>query len=363
MLILLGIFSMFLGGCSDLLNQIDHEIENHTTIKDVEILSFQNLTPTTTKHNAFTDIAYHNGRFYVAFREGNTHFFRRDNQDEITHIKIISSTDFKNWDKYWLLRYDNYWTDYRDPFFYKSNGKLFVGSFAVQGQGHGQEFETLTKSWFFNFIWTLDNENWTQVGNFQDNRNTIWSTLEHNGITYGFAYHAVTFHYYLSIYKTIDGKTWVEHAKNIYSESSPSETSGVFLPDGRLLLIARRDPDFPNDPYMSVMGLSTNDQHTTFKWTTLNYKLDSPKITIVGNDVLVAGRRRSGDDQLQKPLFTALHTLNVDTGFLTEKIRFQGSDDNSYPGMIYLNDQIYLTYYAGTQAGPASVYGVELSLK
>ena len=69
------------------------------------------------KHCAFTDLAYHEGAWYLVFREGQKHMFSNG------RIVILKSADGEKWEKFTETKTMN---DVRDPRFYKREGNLFV---------------------------------------------------------------------------------------------------------------------------------------------------------------------------------------------------------------------------------------------
>ena len=82
-----------------------------------------------TKHNAFTDLTYFKGEFFVTFRTGQGHGVPANTSPKSEAIMVLRSLDGINWTKEAMLKVKG--RDNRDPKFLQVDGRLMVYTFCV----------------------------------------------------------------------------------------------------------------------------------------------------------------------------------------------------------------------------------------
>lgn len=279
-------------------------------------------------HNSFTDLSYYNGAFYMVFREASEHVVPpAGTQGGI--IRILRSTTGASWSSVGSFDFGIN-NDLRDP---KINvtpsGQLMVlASDSPQAGGTRQSYTWLSS----------DGTNWSAGAPNVPAGQWLWRA-EWNGPTaYGISYS----NNLTRLYKSSDG---VHYTTIVPTLTSGNEAAILFEPDGTAVTLVRRDGTGAAD----VVGTSRGD-YTNWSFVNTNRFVGGPDmIQLPDGRIVVGGRLTDGTER------TSLMFLNPATGALDEFMTLPSSGDSSYPGFVWKNNTLWVSYYA-SQSGKASIY-------
>jgi hypothetical protein len=291
-------------------------------------------------HNAFTDLIYFNQKWYCVFRVANTHMSYDGS------IQVISSENGSKWTELTQFKIDSY--DLRDPkFSITTNGELMINAgIRIEKPLDGKNLLSVT--WF-----SSDGINFSEANFCSKNSNTWrWSTSWHKEKAYSFAYSGI--HKLGALYTSKDGKSWDLLADEVFPKSTSgewgNESSLLFIDDVAYCILRRDGGD-----YSSVFSIS-KAPYKKWDWKNLGQYVGGPKMLNIDGKFLVAGRL-SNDEEY----YTALTWLDESTTSLKELLRLPSKADSSYPGLIYKDGIVYMSYYSSHE-GKSSIYFARIEL-
>lgn len=282
-------------------------------------------------YSAFPSIVRYKDAWYVSFREGVSHIFD-ENGIAAGKTRILRSTDLKHWKSVALMSKEGY--DLRDPkLSVTADGRLMViqgGSVYVDKElkkripqvsfsSDGRTFSDPEpvdydiadgSEWFWRMTWHEGTGYTVSYGNPEDNR--------------------------LELLKTSDGLHF-EKITDIGLGGFPNETTVRFLPDGKMVLLIRRE----QDDRKAYIGVS-EPPYTDWKLTPLRFQIGGPEMAVLPDGSLVIGGRAYFESGETK---TCLWKGNAEGDFEFWKILPSGGD-NSYPGFIVENGELWVVYYS-----------------
>ncbi len=173
----------------------------------------------------------------------------------------------------------------------------------------------------------------------------------HEGKAYGVSYPASQGSPDLALLVSDDGLTYKPLVPKLYGVGFPNETTLRFDPSGTCYALVRRDQG-GNQPYSAVLGISRGD-YTQWQWHDLGPEFNAfggPNLIQLPTGVwLAAGRMHQGG------VHTALCYLDVTNHTMTKLLKLPSGGDTSYPGLVWHNDLLYLSYYSSHE-GKTSIY-------
>lgn len=287
-------------------------------------------------HNAFTDLIYFENYWYCTFREASSHMSYDGN------IRIIRSKDSLLWEDVCSLEIRN--LDLRDPkFSITPTNELMLNA------GARVEDRSVVKNYSKSITWfSKDGINFGEA-NFCSENSDIWrwSITWHKGNAYSFAYQGLNNHL-ATLYTSKDGKVWTALKKNVYPKSDTkewgNESSIVFIEDIAYTLLRRDGGDSS-----AVLGVS-KPPYKTWNWKNLGQYVGGPKMINIDGKLFVSGRLSN-----EKEYYTALAWLDLDNMSLQEILRLPSKADSSYPGLVYKDKVVYISYYSSHE-GRAAIY-------
>jgi hypothetical protein len=282
-------------------------------------------------YSAFTDLIHFHDHFFCCFRESNSH------QDgENGKIRILMSKDAVNWKSVALLASHGY--DLRDPkFSITPQGQLMLNMGATIW-GNNQS-ETINSAVSF----SMDGKKWENILVLPYTGQWIWHvTWNQEGTAYGMAYSAnsdgTT---QVKLVSSSDGVNYND-VKFFTIPNSPTEATLRFLPDQTMLALLRRN-DGPG-----LFGVSV-PPYQDWHWSNTQSILGGPDFLIIDDKAIWASSRQtSGEDE------TCI-LAQIINGCYLPMLTFPSSGDCSYPGMVYRDGKLYVSYYA-SQTGKACIY-------
>ena len=283
------------------------------------------------EYSAFPSIVRFQDAVYVSFREGASHIFD-ENGIAAGKTRILRSTDGKRWESVALLSKEGY--DLRDPkLSVTADGRLMV----IQG-GSVYVDKKLQKripqvSFSSDGLRFSDPEPVDYP--FPDGFAWFWRMTWHEGTGYTVSY-GEPGNNCLELLKTSDGVHF-EKITDIELGGFPNETTVRFLPDGRMLLLIRRE----QEDKKAYLGVS-KPPFTDWELKPLPFQIGGPEMAVLPDGTLLIGGRAYFEDGEVK---TCLWRGNVEGDFELWKTLPSGGD-NSYPGFLIEDDELTVVYYS-----------------
>lgn len=289
------------------------------------------------KHNAFSDLIFWKGLFYLTYRESCFHAGSTNSK-----IIVMSSSDAKNWNE--VIRMDGAGTDIRDPKFAIVKNRLFV--FALKGA------KFLASPTYTAYSFTYDGKTWFGFIDIHFNGWLIWRPKTIDSLTWyaPFYWNELGESYLL---KSTDCVTWNKTGK-IYRGNNTNETEITFLNDSTIISVERAffsDNFFDSPEGFTVISKSTYPYN---KWISHNKsfvtRLDGPTLFTFNGNVYAIGRYQphtGGIFQYLGGLFsrkrTALYIIKNNKIIYLSDVLSDG--DTAYSGALIIGDTLYFSYY------------------
>lgn len=274
--------------------------------------------------NSFTDLIEFDGKYYCCFREGVGHILFGTNQ--YGKIKVISSNDGISWDEVCTIYNKDY--DLRDPHMSITPDNKLMINFGCSVYENG---ETVSKKSQVCFLSAEDLRKGEieilskdiNLLNFGSIKSIwLWKVTWIEGTAYGVVYGNSG----PILVSSSDGINFSIIAKlNVHG----GETDLCFYSDGRMFLFNRAT-------YVNGYYCESAPPYTEFEWHESPYFIQCPDILRINDkSFLIAGRGGSG---------TAIFILK--SGKMEQILDIAGEGgDCAYPGMIRVNNEIWMTYY------------------
>jgi hypothetical protein len=292
----------------------------------VDVLKIWDRAP----HNAFTDLIRFDGRWYCVFREGQAHV------SPDGALRVLTSSDSRNWSSAALIRSTT--ADLRDAkLTITPDGRLMLIGAAALHQPAPSHHQTMA--------WFSDNgRDWTEGAKIGDADVWLWRNTWHKGQAYGIGYGTAD-RKFLRLYRSRDGQNFETLVENLQDRGYPNETSILFLPGDDALCLLRRDADSKT----ALLGHST-PPYTDWSWKDLGVRIGGPHLLRLPDGRIVAGGRVHDGN-----VHTGLCWLDPEAGTLTEFLALPSGGDTSYPGLVWHDGLIWVSYYSSHE-GRTSIY-------
>lgn len=283
------------------------------------------------KHNAFTDLIYFQGSYFCCFRESDTHA-----GGKLGKIRLLTSIDAKIWKPAALLSQKD--VDLRDPMLsITPDGRLMLNMGGI----------VYFKNKIFTFssfvAFSSDGLNWSAVIALSLEREWIWRLTWHKGVGYGTSYRAADpknprKSWELTLFSTVDGLHYTT-IKQLEVPHWPSEGTLRFTSDDTMIALIRRRGG-------GYIG-SARPPYTDWQFFESAYHLGGPNFLILPDGKMWACSRLHKKKGRKNLAVTALFRMSLNA--LEPVIEFPSGGDTSYPGMVYHNNQLLVTYYSSHQ--------------
>lgn len=312
------------------------------SVKIVEVNKIWDQAP----HNAFTDLVRWHDAFYCAFREGRGHVSTDG------RIRILESKDADTWTSAAVISLEGF--DLRDAHLSVTpDNRLMLICGAAPREKDNQSAPTGTFVCF-----SKDGRQWTQPQIAVEPGRWLWCVTWHKGKAYGVSYTAGKGNRYLDLLVSDDGIHFKPLVPRLLEQGYPTEVTLRFDSEGTCYALIRRDRH-GDDPSSALLGISKPD-YKQWQWKDLGPEFNGfggPNfIQIPGGHWLSAGRMHDGGAH------TALCFLDVENGVMTKLIKLPSGGDTSYPGMVWHNKMLYISYYSSHE-GKTSIYLAKLKVK
>ncbi len=272
-------------------------------------------------HNAFTDLIRFRDRWYCAFREGKAHVSGDGS------LRIITSADGEVWTPVALFTRPD--ADLRDPkLAVTPNNRLMLTTAAAMHEQVPVRHQSL--------VWmSADGKEWGEPVKIGDPNFWLWRVTWNRGVAYSVGY-STTGDGFARLYASTDGERFRTHVDRFNDQGYPNESAILFLPDESALCLLRRDGKGAN----ALLGVS-RPPYRGWTWKDLGVRLGGPNaIQLPDGRIVAAGRLYDGRER------TSLCWLDPAAGTLTEFLALPSGGDTSYPGLVYYDDLLWVSYYS-----------------
>jgi len=289
-------------------------------------------------HNSNSDMIFWRDQFYLIHAASPYHF-----GSSKCHLKLWRSKDAMHWEK--IAHFSNAPEDIRDPKFAVINDRLFL--YVLLNRDFNPEPYTTAYSV------SDDGEHWTPLKLIDPAGWLFWRPKTRDGKTwYVPAYwweHGTSI-----LLRSSDGEHW-EKVSTIYQGDRNDETDIEFLPDGRMLAVARLEfsEDFiQGDPQGSTLIAVAEPPYTAWKVSAKSSltRLDGPCLFSYNGRIYAVGRFQPTKDRpfsypgsifsrKRTALFAVLEDRLVYLGDLPS------AGDTSYGAVVQRNEELLIVYY------------------
>lgn len=287
-------------------------------------------------HNAFTDLLWHDGRWFCVFREGEKHV------SDDGALRVITSEDGQQWTSAALIRSPD--GDLRDAkiTLAPDNRLMLCGAAALHDRSQASHQS---------YVWYSDDgRQWSEPIAIGEPGYWIWRITWHEGEAYGVGYRAGK-EKETRLYHSSDGRKFEPLVAPLTDEGYPNESSLLFLPDDRCLCLMRRD----DSDSAARLGVAS-PPYRQWEWKSLGVRIGGPQlIALPDGRIVVGGRKYPGGAKTQ------LWWLDAENAELQEILTLPSGGDTSYPGLVYRDGLLWVSYYASHE-GKTSIYLAKVAL-
>ena len=285
-------------------------------------------------HNAFTDLTRFKDQWYCVFREGEGH------AKGAGTIRVLRSSDGKDWASVALITQDN--VDLRDPHIsITPKGQLMI----VGGAALPPTRDPV-KDHFSFVCFSDDGAKWTPPERTLESWQWLWRVRWHGEHVYGVAYRSNATPprtYEGLLYRGTDGRKY----EKIATFDIPNTTEASVAFDGDTMLCLQRRDGKPNT---AMLGTSA-PPYKDWTWKDLGAYFGGPHLIRIPDGTWIAVGRMTTTGKAQ----TVVCELDVKAGKLTPVLTLPSGGDTSYAGLVWHDDQLWISYYSSHE-GKSSIY-------
>ena len=275
------------------------------------------------RHNAFTDLTRHQGKWYCAFREGQSHVC------DTGKLRIIASADGQTWEPVAQMAWDG--GDVRDArLTVTAEGHLMLnGAVRLLKPVRGQTHQSV--------VWLSSNgTTWRGPHRIGDPNVWMWSAAWHKGVGYSVGYSTAAKRF-IRLYQTRNGEAWTRVADDLFPGGTyANETSLVFLPDDTCYCLLRRD----SHGGTAQLGKAA-PPYGQWAWSDLGVRIGGPKMIRLPDGRFLATVRL-----YDKRVRTGLCHVDIQNSRLEEILTLPSGGDTSYAGMVFHQGVLWISYYS-----------------
>jgi hypothetical protein len=286
-----------------------------------------------TPHSAFTDLVFFKDRWLCTFREGQAHV------SPDGAVCVLESKDCEKWERVArLTRADG---DLRDPkvSITPDNRLMLTAAIALPKAGGAKEHRTLV--WF-----SEDGKKWSEPREVGDVNVWLWRVAWHEGKAFGVGY-ATARPDLVRLYQSDDGAEFKALVPTLFDKGQPSEAGLAFDGEHVCYCLLRRDAKGKDGTAM--LG-TARPPYTQWTWKDLGVRVGGPALLRLPDGKFVAAGRF-----YEPSAHTALAWVDPAAGKITPFLKLPSGGDTSYPGLVYLDGLLRVSYYSSHE-GKTCIY-------
>jgi hypothetical protein len=293
------------------------------------------------KHNAFTDLIFWNGVFWLVYVSSPSHFASKKSR-----LVLLRSSDAQHWHE--VQKFNGGGEDIRDPKLAVIQGRMFL--YALLNRKFDPEpYKTITAHSPDGLSWSPFREvspsGWL-LGRPVTSDKQIWYAPAHR-LDHGAAV----------LLKSSDGVDWSIHSQIFAGkEERADETAIHFLSDGRLIAVTRLEAGSSlfGSPQAGTLISASASPFTAWTQVTKSHvtRLDGPTLFGFKNQVYAVGRSQpkvSAPFQGLGSAFsrkrTALFLVQENAEGLIHLTDLPSCGDTSYAGVAIKDEKVFISYY------------------
>jgi len=300
------------------------------------------------QHNSMTDLIRYKDAWFCTFREGDQHVYGDDGS-----IRLIVSQDTKQWKEAAFLSLDS--VDLRDPkLSITPDGQLMllVGGTVYRNRRYVTRQPRVAFS--------DDGFKWTALTPILSDHEWLWRVTWHDGIAYGASYaysnpEILNAEWNIKLFASKDGISY-DLLSDWDIDSFPSEATVRFLKDGRMVALVRRGGRMDARAWIGV----SEAPYTDWKWNAAEKHIGGPNFLILPDETMWAAGRFFQETPFGTFEKTALARMNLKD--ISPVLYLPSGGDTSYPGMVYNDGKITLSYYSSHEGNQTSIYLAQIKL-
>lgn len=299
-------------------------------------------------HNALTDLIRYKDRWFCSFRESDVHVFGREG-----HLRILHSSDGITWSPCAYMEEKG--IDLRDPkLSITPNGKLMLVCGGTLYR-NGTIYESLQSRVSF----SEDGRTWSPFQRILQPHEWLWRVSWHRGKAYGAAYSRSDpkdkyKEWHIKLFESDDGVDF-RLITQWDIPGYPNETTLRFLKNGQMLALVRRDGRKDNRAWIGISDPPFENWH----WKATHQYFGGPNFILTSDDDIWAAGRiliNTPYAQLEK---TVLAEMDLED--IRPCLVLPSGGDCSYPGMVYHDKVLWLSYYSSHE-GFAAIYLARIAI-
>ncbi|MFT5465908.1 MAG: hypothetical protein ACI8UO_001004 [Verrucomicrobiales bacterium] len=271
------------------------------------------------EHNAFTDLIYHEDRWYCVFRDGSRHVSPDGS------LRVITSEDGEQWESLALVTHPT--EDLRDA-------KISItpdGRMMLNGAGMIADAEIRYHSmvWFSKDL----GKTWTEGKRIGDPGFWLWRAQWRDGMCYSMGERTNRI---ATFYRSKDGENYERLIPQLNLDKGVGEDAILFLEDDSALCLFRHE----TGDKMAFLGKS-KPPYDSWAWTKLNKRIGGPDmIQLPDGNIVAVTRLYDGGTR------TSLSWVDPEKGTLTECLKLPSGGDTSYAGLVWKDEMLWISYYS-----------------
>jgi hypothetical protein len=284
-------------------------------------------------HNAFTDLIRWRNRWYCAFREGRGHAGDRGK------LRVIASADGEKWQSAAALEHKLF--DLRDA------NLSITKDDRLMALGGAQVTENNVRRTGTFASFSDDGQAWSQPELVVPLGRWLWGVTWHEGAAWGVSYPTPDRPGVSTLLRSSDGQRFETVVSEFLNDGRrPTEARIRFSTDGNAYCLHRRDGKGDK----AYLG-SAKPPFDDWEWRELDRYLGGPNFVQLPSGQWIAAGRIITDDG---PRTMVLH-LDPMHARLTPLLSLPSGGDTSYPGLIWHDDLLWVSYYSSHE-GQACIY-------
>ncbi len=300
-------------------------------------------------HNALTDLIRYQDKWICVFREGDTHVGGRDGR-----IRFLHSHDGVEWSPLTVINVDG--IDLRDPkLSITPTGQLML---LVGGTEYTRKGEYIARQPMVTF--SDDGENWGPLQKILEPHEWLWRVTWFKGKAYGASYRQsdptnIKKEWLINLFESDDGVNY-RHLAHWDIPGYPNETTLRFQKNGEMVALVRRDKRRDNATWMGY----SQPPYTDWDWYPTDRYFGGPNFLILPDgEMWGAGRLLA---LTPYGYFQKTTVAKIEGDRIRPKLILpSGGWDCSYPGMVYHEDVLWVSYYSSHEENTA-IYIARLSV-
>lgn len=301
-------------------------------------------------HCAFTDLIHFEGNWFCVFREGDLHVGGKNGS-----IRLLSSPLGDEWNSIALFSIQD--IDLRDPkLSITPDGHLMLLAGGTQYSRENSYISSQSRVAF-----SSDGLEWSDFKLILEPHEWLWKVTWHKGTAYGVAYKSTNLNplendWVATLFSSQDGIHY-EKIRELNVPNHPSEATIRFLETDEMVLLIRRGGSPKAHAWIGISSFPYQD----WTWNDCGISLASPNFLILPDGEMWASGRtliEIGQQTLEK---TVLGKLTIK--HLQSLIDLpSGGVDTGYPGMVYDNGKLWISYYSSHENTKTAIYLITILL-